>query len=176
MTQFAFNNTLFSKTISYAMPLALLLGMSMSTHAAKVYKWVDENGRTHYSQTPPPAKAKTSKAMNVSTARSQPTAAQLAATGSTAGAAEAIKGDGEMAQDGKPNPDAERAKQLEGELAARKKAEKDQRCQALRKSKDNLAIGGRIYEMKDGQRKYLSGAEIDAKRKKVNAAYSRGCR
>ena len=37
----------------------LLLGLTVSTSAfAKVYKWTDANGKTHYTATPPPTKAK----------------------------------------------------------------------------------------------------------------------
>ncbi|HKJ28539.1 MAG TPA: DUF4124 domain-containing protein [Anaerolineales bacterium] len=34
---------------------ALLLALSSSSALAEVYKWTDENGVTHYTQTPPPS-------------------------------------------------------------------------------------------------------------------------
>lgn len=40
--------------ILFVMAVLLLSAPSM----AKIYKWVDESGTTHYTQTPPPAKAK----------------------------------------------------------------------------------------------------------------------
>ena len=36
--------------------IALLLGAALPSHAAKVYKWVDSQGATHYTDTPPPAR------------------------------------------------------------------------------------------------------------------------
>lgn len=37
--------------------LIMLLLISSATHAQQVYKWVDENGEVHYSQTLPPERA-----------------------------------------------------------------------------------------------------------------------
>jgi hypothetical protein len=31
----------------------LLLTLSLNAHSAEIYKWMDEEGKTHYSQTPP---------------------------------------------------------------------------------------------------------------------------
>src|SRR4051812_41960190 len=41
--------------------IALVLGMLVlcSTASAQMYKWVDKDGKTHYTDTPPPAEAKT---------------------------------------------------------------------------------------------------------------------
>jgi Skp family chaperone for outer membrane proteins len=36
--------------------IALLLCVALPTQAAKVYKWVDSQGVTHYTDTPPPAR------------------------------------------------------------------------------------------------------------------------
>jgi Skp family chaperone for outer membrane proteins len=36
--------------------IALLVCGALPTHAAKVYKWVDSQGVTHYTDTPPPAR------------------------------------------------------------------------------------------------------------------------
>ncbi|MEJ2142374.1 MAG: DUF4124 domain-containing protein [Gammaproteobacteria bacterium] len=41
-------------------PVIFLVFITMPS-AAQVYKWVDENGKTHYSQTPPPVEQKTSR-------------------------------------------------------------------------------------------------------------------
>lgn len=38
--------------------LALTLGMTTPSFAKEFYKWVDSNGSTHYSETPPPRNAK----------------------------------------------------------------------------------------------------------------------
>lgn len=55
----------------YRYTLALLLSMlSISATASAsgaIYKWVDQNGVTQYSQTPPPKNAKQAKTVRVST-------------------------------------------------------------------------------------------------------------
>jgi len=45
--------------------ILMLLGISAPTHAAKIYKWVDENGATQYSQKPPPKSVNTSSEVDV---------------------------------------------------------------------------------------------------------------
>ncbi len=45
------------KTTLKLLALTLLISFS-NTSIAKVYKWVDTNGKTHYSATPPPSKIK----------------------------------------------------------------------------------------------------------------------
>ena len=49
--------------------------------AEQLYKWVDEQGRTHYSQTPPPAAGTKAKSVNIEVPRADSTvvAAQAAA-------------------------------------------------------------------------------------------------
>ncbi len=45
--------------------ILVLTGLSGFTHAGKVYKWIDENGATQYSQKPPPKSVDTSSEVNV---------------------------------------------------------------------------------------------------------------
>ncbi len=46
--------------------ILVLMGFTEATHAGKVYKWVDENGATQYSQKPPPKSVNTSSEVDVS--------------------------------------------------------------------------------------------------------------
>lgn len=153
--------------LNYAALFTIIVSMSLSaTVSAKVHKWVDEHGRTHYTDTPPPKKAKTSKELKVRKYKASSSPSRtLASSGENI----------EEAPNKPVNPDAERAKKLESELNAQKDERNKQRCETLKQSKENLALGGQIYEMKNGERKYLSGSEIDAKRKKVNEVYNRDC-
>lgn len=43
----------------------LITGLSSHAYAAKVYKWIDENGKTQYTQTPPPKSANSSSEVDV---------------------------------------------------------------------------------------------------------------
>jgi len=54
-----FNKWIFALVPMYAISLSQL------SHAAQFYKWVDDQGSTHYTQTPPPQKS--IKKVNVST-------------------------------------------------------------------------------------------------------------
>jgi hypothetical protein len=49
--------------------IAALLGALLTTPvmAAQYYKWIDENGVTHYSETPPPVTAKNTSEVKVQT-------------------------------------------------------------------------------------------------------------
>lgn len=51
----------------YALSLLFMVGLSGSVQASGgIYKWVDQNGITQYSQTPPPKNAKNSQTVRVS--------------------------------------------------------------------------------------------------------------
>lgn len=156
------------KNFSYVIAAFVIASVPLSTASfAQIHKWVDANGRVHYSDTPPPQKAKTSTELTMRKYKQAPVSTPTTVTEESTNKKPGTN---------KPNAESERTKQLEAELKAQKDAQKKQRCETLSKSKDNLAMGGRIYEMKDGKRKYLSSSEIDAKRAKVNQAYKRDCR
>jgi S1-C subfamily serine protease len=44
--------------LAWLVMMVLVAVFSISTVQAKIYKWTDEDGKVHYSQTPPPSKAK----------------------------------------------------------------------------------------------------------------------
>lgn len=52
------------KIIALASLFSLTLLVSVATHA-EIYKWVDKNGRVHYTATPPPPKNVKVKAKNI---------------------------------------------------------------------------------------------------------------
>lgn len=60
--------------VAYLIAVALLLPYGGS-HAAELYKWTDEQGRTHYSDKPPPGKETESRAVKP-VADSEPLPAQ----------------------------------------------------------------------------------------------------
>ena len=47
--------------------ISLLSTSGMALASGSIYKWVDQNGTTQYSQTPPPKNAKSSQTVRVST-------------------------------------------------------------------------------------------------------------
>ncbi|MDM1020869.1 DUF4124 domain-containing protein [Acinetobacter sp. VNK23] len=66
------------KTGLYTVATTALLFCSTQNHAQQYYKWVDANGSTHYTTTPPPKGAK--RLNKVSTYGSQPSSDQKPAS------------------------------------------------------------------------------------------------
>ncbi len=64
------NERAFSVKHSPIYSILLLLALALSAPvAAKIYKWVDKDGKTHYTQSPPPKDAARSKTMKGSTGK-----------------------------------------------------------------------------------------------------------
>lgn len=150
--------------------MALMLTIGMSAHAGKIYKWVDDNGRTHYSQTPPPKKAKQSKTMKVRTYRGSSSAPSRAELPSDDGAvpAKSSKGKKETAQ-------TKKVKELEKTLAKKQAEQKKQRCDGLRENIANLSEGGKIYETRNGKREYLDNSQMAERLMQARADYAADC-
>lgn len=71
--------------------LLLTLGVTAPSFAKEYYKWVDQNGSTHYSETPPPRNAKhkttvTTYGHNVSSSASAAAPANTTPTNTTTAA------------------------------------------------------------------------------------------
>ena len=133
--------------------LALLL-LTPALAAAQAYRWVDEQGKVHYTQTPPP------------------------------------KGDyGEVAPPppspgGSPHLDAlsqkaresDKAKATEEKSAAAAEQQRQKLCDRAKRQNAHLQGSGTYYATgKDGNREYLSPAQIDQKRAEAQAAMQKNC-
>lgn len=131
--------------------LALLAGFCLTAQAEQLYKWVDADGKVHYTDQPPPAKAQT-KPLNI---KSQSSAPAQAAEGKPAAKTAAEK----EQEFRKRRVEAEEAgAKREKEQAEAK--QKEQNCAAARGNLRMLQEGGRVaqYDAK-GEKVYLEDAD-----------------
>jgi type IV secretory pathway VirB10-like protein len=145
-----------------ALLLLILMALPLMAHA-QVYKWKDANGRTIYSDVPPPSNVKQESIIG-----NKPVAPAAApAATATAGAPAAASDPKKAAAD----KDAEaRKRQEEAEAAKKKDAAKQaelelrqKNCAAAKSNYDLYKIGGRIAKVNDkGERVYLGDADIAA--------------
>lgn len=153
---------------------ALLLGVLLAvsaTAAAQLYRWVDKDGRVHYTATPPPAGATKSRTLETPAAPPAPPAA----SGEGAAAGAASKGPLTPAE----QEAAFRKRQQEAQKAAEKAALERQQeetrvanCQRAREALATFESGQRISRTNaQGERYYLDDAaraqETEAARKTV---------
>lgn len=139
----------------------LFAGTAVTAQANKFYKWTDANGNVHYSQTKPKYQ-KQAKQLDIRAGKSTPV---------TKAAPKAAK----QTQDKQSSPEKKQIDELKGQVKKQNDHMKAQRCKNLKTSLDNLLEGGRIYEMQDGKRNYLSGKQIEERRTKVKQAYQKDC-
>lgn len=77
-----------------------------------------------------------------------------------------------------PNVSAEenRIAELERQMKERDERDKAERCQRLRQNQANLAMGGKLYETQpDGSRTFLSDAQINERRTRVEQTIAQHC-
>ena len=141
--------------------LTIALLISSLTQAAQVYKWVDENGQTQFSQFPPSKEIaeKNAETINV---KAQPAA--------DAGAAERLQNMRQQLLES--SVDRNQAKTENKEEAKKNEAYCKQAQQNLR----NLQSGGRFYEVQEnGERKYFDDKELANRVKKAQAQVDKFC-
>jgi hypothetical protein len=131
--------------------LAALLAVTPAS-AQKLYKWVDQAGKVHYSDQPPPQNARVEKQLQVRTA---PTGATGASTG--AGPKSAADLDMEFRK--------RQLEKAENEQKQRKEAdansEKQKNCVDSKNRLAALERGGRITKWgPNGEQQFMSDEEI----------------
>ena len=129
--------------------------------SAQLYKYVDKDGKTVYTDQPPPSADP--KQVNIPSA----------AIGSQAPAKSYVQQDKELQK--------ARDKAKEGGKKAEETAEREraveERCQSARSAYQHYAQGGRIAKINDkGERVFLGDAEIDATREKAKAQMEEACK
>lgn len=144
---------------------AMMLALAAPVVAQTLYKWVDKDGKTHYSDTPPANQE--SKA--VGSASSGPAAAAAAPTP----AKSAVARDKELEKSRQDAREGAKKSSDDAKLAAAK----DEQCTRLRQSYQQLVDGGRIHKYNDkGERVLLDDAEIASERDKVRADMEDACK
>jgi hypothetical protein len=137
---------------------ALALALAPAAEG-QLYKYVDKNGKTVYSDTPPPGTD--AKSVNVRGA------------GSGASQKTAVERDKE-AEKGRKSA-AENAKKANE--SSEKSAQAEQRCAAARSNYQMFQDGGRIVQMNDkGEREYLTDEQIEAQREKARRDMDEACK
>ncbi|MEN7343287.1 MAG: DUF4124 domain-containing protein [Pseudomonadota bacterium] len=131
---------------------------------AQIYKWVDENGVVHYSDQPLQEDAKQS---DIQTSRTDKAAAEAALA-----AANQLRQEQSQAfyrrRAGEDDP--------QNQLTDEQKAVKEKSCIAARKKLNEFAQARRLYKvLPDGQKAYLTEAEILEARAEVQAAIQDNC-
>ncbi len=153
--------------------LAAACALPLAAHA-QVYKWIDENGKVRYGDTPPP-KAKT-KVISTPSARSPsppPAAANAARPG------EAKKGPLTPAE--QEMEFRRRAKEAQTRDAKAEKERKDQEarkvnCENSQQTLRGLESGQRITRTDaNGERQYLDDAQVAQEIARAKASVSQWC-
>ncbi len=151
--------------------VALLLGASLLASAAAlaggVYKWVDENGKTHYGDRPPASTSSQSVKVKPSTSTGQ---APLSEAERAARRRQLLF-----------TFEAERAeranKRAQEKQALAKKREHRRRCAFARDDINQLKRASSIYNYDDqGNRRYLSDEQRDAYIKRYEAKVKKSCK
>jgi hypothetical protein len=142
--------------------LAAALALAPAAQA-QLYKYVDKNGKTVYSDQPP-ANAE-SKQIHVPASR--------AAAAPPAGPKSAVERDKELDKSRKEVAE----KQKKSDQAAERAAQAAQRCAQLRTAHQTFADGGRIQKYNDkGERELMSDEEIESERARTRREMEEACK
>ena len=132
---------------------------------AELYKYVDKDGKTVYTDQPP-ANAKT-EAVNV------PKSFPAPATGVAGGNKSAVERDKEL-EKGRQQA---REKEKKADEAAHKAQLAEQRCTQARTAFQQLSDGGRIVKYNEkGERVYLGDSEIESERERARRDMEEACK
>ena len=149
--------------------VAVILASFSVAASAELYRWVDENGRVHYSDTPPPPNAKVEK----ETKKPQrPTAAP--AQGATPG--QAPKSYVEKEADFRKRRVEQAEKEAADQKALQEAAEKKRNCDQSRNQLVTLKAGGRVARRNaQGEPEYMDEKQIAQEISLAEKAVSEWC-
>ena len=138
---------------------ALMLVAVWLPAAAQVYRWVDEKGQVHYSQTPPKS------------GKSQAVAPSASPAGEGNAGVSAISEYAQQGDKARTRQDQERAK------AAQDKERQVARCKSARSQAAFHQQDGVLYSVdENGERRFYNDSERAAKRAEADAQVARECR
>ena len=133
---------------------------------AQLYKYVDKDGRTVYSDTPP---ANTDSLRINVPGGSRPTDVPSPA----AAPKSAVERDKDLEKGRKSAAD----KQKKGDEEAARLAQNELRCTQLKSTFETYSQGGRIQKTNDkGERELMSDAEIDSARERTRREMEEACK
>lgn len=133
--------------------LLILLTLISASALAGLHKWVDADGKVHYSDQPPPANVKATTLRSTSSAKDSATESGAAASSAPAAPKTIAEREAELKK-------AQQAKKEAADMAAQEQAEADAKkasCASARQNLRTLQEGARIMEIgANGERTYLS--------------------
>lgn len=142
---------------------ALLCTALINAHAATYYKWLEANGTPHYSDIMPTSGVNLKKIQIINTRED-------ARLNAAAGVSASDNADATM------TPEQKRIKELEAQTKQQQADQNKDRCQALQAQTQNLAAGGRVYQMVNGERKYLDSQEIQQQQQQNQQLIQQFCK
>jgi len=170
------------KVLTVVVSLALCVALPAS---AQMYKWVDANGKVHYSDKPPPSNVKTEKLREPARPVSPPAASE--AKGGTAN--EATKGEApkDAAKSG-PKTTAEqeqafRKRKADEAKAQEKRAQEEtvardrtENCKRAKAALASLELGGRQTRIDEkGERAFLTDQQISQETARMRQEAAAAC-
>jgi hypothetical protein len=133
--------------------LAIVLA-ACPAFAQQMYKWVDEAGKVHYSDQPPPETAKSGKKLDIR-------AAPVGAPGKTAAAPAGAKSPTDLDMEFRKRQLQKAEGEQKGKKEAELNAEKQKNCTEAKNRLATLERGGRVAKYgPNGETLYLSDEEI----------------
>ena len=141
-----------------------LVAIALPAWAGEMYKWVDETGKVHYSDQPPPANARQQKTIQPKvTPQSTATPPAAPADGQAAQPANRAKSASELEMEFRKRrtetAEADAKRQQEAQAAA----DKQRNCEAAKSRIAVLQTGGRITKASPtGEQIYLGENEVAA--------------
>ncbi|HEY7757816.1 MAG TPA: DUF4124 domain-containing protein [Burkholderiales bacterium] len=138
-----------------------LLALALPAWGREMYKWVDESGKVHYSDQPPPANARQQKTIQPKVPAQNAAPPAATTEGQAAAPAPKAKTAGELDMEFRKRraeaAEAEAKRQQETQAAA----EKQRNCEAAKARVAVLQTGGRITKASPtGEQVYLGDKEI----------------
>jgi hypothetical protein len=124
---------------------------------AQLYKWVDDNGKVHYSDQPPPSSVKSTKTIERARAPAVSAPSGNAAPETAKGPRTVADQEMEFRKRRVQAAEAEAKRQQEVQASA----EKQRNCQQAKARVTNLERGGRVTKQgADGEQYFLEDADI----------------
>ena len=146
----------------------LILSCLATSYAGEIYKWVDENGKVHYGQTPPAKQAEKVKLKSTPNTSSVSTPS----TNTNQSSAESQRRYSDYLEQER----LERQEKREQEK--QEKAEIRAKCRSAQMELNDLQEGGFIlYELdENGERVYLSDEQYEQEKQKYQTYLDKNCR
>jgi hypothetical protein len=148
-------------TIAFAAGVAVLLAVGSGLVAAQTYKWTDENGKVHFSDSPPPDR------------KADPVTIKPAVPANPATAGQRRDWQAQLEESRMRGLQAQQQKDAD----ERKAKTAEYNCVQARRQLDTLVNGRAIYSVdKDGQRQYLDDKDRPARIRAAQERAEQYCR